>query len=290
VALRWVGALEGWERIARRRRVVDEWEKKVEAQYERDAAEVRETAKTLGVAGPAEVKEALARAADANAVVAEWRRRLADWEASPEAKEALADKAKVEEALRLVEARLAAEAGGFVRDVRSIQAELQRLQADAAIPGPATAPPPAPRPAGEPLRLLAERAAAELGGSPAAALRAAAPKASQALVGLSFQRLQAIQVDDRGNVLVQSGGRAVAAPSLAPADRDLVWLSLKLAFVEQALAAGKLVAVADDAFAGLSEGARRFAARLLKQLARPGQLLHATSDPSFREAADHAAA
>jgi hypothetical protein len=290
VALRWVGALEGWERIARRRRIVDEWEKKVEAQYERDGAEVREAAKALGVAGPAEVKETLARAADANAVVAEWRRRLADWEASPEAKEALADKVKVDEALRLVEARLAAEAGGFVRDVRSIQAEIQRLQADAAAAAPTTAPPPAPRPAGEPLRVLAERAAAELGGSAAAALRAAAPKASQALLGLSFQRLQAIQVDDRGNVLVQSGGRAVAAPSLAPADRDLVWLSLKLAFVEQALAAGKLVAVADDAFAGLSEGARRFAARLLKQLARPGQLLHATSDPSFREAADHAVA
>jgi hypothetical protein len=108
-------------------------------------------------------------------------------------------------------------------------------------------------------------------------------------VGLSFQRLQAIQVDDRGNVLVQVGGRAAAAAALPPADRDLVWLSLKLAFVEQALAAGKLVAVADDAFAGLSEGARRFAARLLKQLAKPGQILHATSDPSFREAADHAA-
>jgi hypothetical protein len=117
-----------------------------------------------------------------------------------------------------------------------------------------------------------------------------AAKASQALSGLSFQRLQALQVDDRGNVQVQTGGRLVPAMSLPAADRDLVWIALKLSFVEQALAAGKLVAVAEDAFGGLSEGARRFAARLLKQIARPGQLLHATSDPSFREAADHAAA
>jgi hypothetical protein len=48
------------------------------------------------------------------------------------------------------------------------------------------------------------------------------------------------------------------------------------------------VALADDAFAGLPEAARRIAARLLKQAARPGQLVHATRDPIFREAADHA--
>jgi uncharacterized protein YhaN len=88
---------------------------------------------------------------------------------------------------------------------------------------------------------------------------------------------------------VQIGGRPVPAPSLSPADRDMLFVALKLAFMEQALAGGKLVAVADDAFTGFSEGSRRFAARLLKQMARPGQILHATSDPSFREAADHAA-
>jgi hypothetical protein len=81
----------------------------------------------------------------------------------------------------------------------------------------------------------------------------------------------------------------VPALSLSSADRDLIFIALKLAFLEQALAAGKAVAVSDDAFAGLSEGARRFAARLLKQIAKPGQLLHATTDPSFKEAADHAA-
>ena len=84
-------------------------------------------------------------------------------------------------------------------------------------------------------------------------------------------------------------GRAAPVAALPPADRDLVHLSLRLALLEQALAAGGAVAFADDAFAGLSDGARRVAARLLKQIARPGQLLHATVDPSFREAADHAA-
>jgi hypothetical protein len=132
-----------------------------------------------------------------------------------------------------------------------------------------------------------ERAAAELGGSPVAAARAVAVKASQHLAGLSFQRLSAIQPDDRGNLAVATGGRPTLVSTLPLADRDLVWLSVKLAFLERALAEGKTVAVADDAFAGLAEGGRRFAARLLKQIARPGQLVHATADPAFREAADH---
>jgi hypothetical protein len=134
-----------------------------------------------------------------------------------------------------------------------------------------------------------ERASAELGGSPVGAARAVIAKASQHLSGLSFQRLTAIQTDDRGNLAALTGGRPVPVAGLAPADRDLVYLGLKLAFLEKALAEGKTVAVADDAFSGLAEGARRFAARLLKQLARPGQIVHATADPAFREAADHVA-
>ncbi len=291
VALRFVTSLEEWERVARRRRLVEEWEKKVEAQYEKDAAEIRDAVKALGISRPAELKEALSRVADADAVVAEWRRRRSEWEESPDARGALAERARVDEALRSAEAKLAADAGGFVRDVRSIEAELQRVEAEeSALPAAsAPPPPPPPRAAGEPLRILLERAAAELGGSPSSAARAVAQKASQTIAGLSFQRLQSIQVDDRGNVQVQTGGRPVAATALPPADKDLVFIALKLAFIEQALAGGKLVAVAEDAFAGLSEGARRFAARLLKQMAKPGQILHATSDPSFREAADHAA-
>jgi hypothetical protein len=293
VALRWVGGLEGWERVARRSRIVDEWERKVGAQFEKDAADVREAVKALRVSNPGELKEALARVADADAVVAEWRRRLADWEASPEAKRGLGEKSRVDEALRGVEEKLAGEAGGFVRDVRSVESEIQRLEAEAAAPAalqpaPAPAPAPAPRASGDPIRGLLERAAAELGRTPPAVARAVAQRASVVVSGLSFQRLQAMQADDRGNVQVQIGGRPVAALSLSPADKDMVFVALKLALMEQAMAGGKLVAVADDAFAGFSEGSRRHAARLLKQIAKTGQILHATSDASFREAADHA--
>jgi hypothetical protein len=96
-------------------------------------------------------------------------------------------------------------------------------------------------------------------------------------------------VDDRGNVQVTSGGRPGPASSLAPPDRDLVWLALKLALLEQGLAGGGQVALVEDAFGGLSDGARRFAARFLKQIAKGGQVVHGTTDAAFREAADSSA-
>ena len=49
------------------------------------------------------------------------------------------------------------------------------------------------------------------------------------------------------------------------------------------------MAIVEDAFAGLSDGVRRTAARLLKPMAKPGQVIHASTDPAFREAADHQA-
>ena len=98
-----------------------------------------------------------------------------------------------------------------------------------------------------------------------------------------------MQVDDRAGVHAVVGGRPTPAMTLPPADRDLVYLALKLALLEQALQGGKAVAIVEDAFGGLSDGARRFAARLLKQIARGGQLLHATTDAAFKEAADHRA-
>ncbi|WP_242346375.1 hypothetical protein [Anaeromyxobacter terrae] len=292
VAWDWVGRLEAWERVSRRRRVVDAWERKVEEGVEREAQDVRAALKTAGVQGVPELREALSRVGDADAVVAEWRRRVAEWQAAPEAQRLAAERTQVEAELRAAEATFSEQAGGFVRDPVSVEGELRRVKAEAAAAPSgreATPPPATPAPGGDPLRVLVERAAAEAGASPGALVRGVAAKASQALSGLSFQRLQSLGADERGNLGIQVSGRAVPAATLPAADRDLVFLALKLALLEQALAAGRGVAIADDAFAGLSDGARRFAARLLKQIARPGQLLHATVDPSFREAADHAA-
>lgn len=289
VSLRWVGALESAERAGRHRRLVGEWEQKARDAFERDTADVRRALQALGLSKLGELREALGRVADADAVVAEWRRRLADWEATPDARDARAERARIDAEVQALEARIAEAVGGFVRDPRSVEAEMARLEAELAAPPPRSTPAPVTAAAVEPIQGLLARAGAELGRSPAAALLAVQAKASQALAALSSNRLAGVTADERGNAVVSAGGRVAAAITLPIVDRDLVWLALKLAFLEAALASRPGLALADDAFAGLPDGARRLAARLLKAAARPGQLLHATADPAFREAADHAA-
>ena len=291
VAFAWVARSEAWGRIARRRRVIDDWERKMLDQFEKDAADVRGAMQALGVDKLQDLRDLAARIADGQSVAAEWRRRIAEWKADPEVANARAERAKLQRELKAVEARLQEEVGGgFVRDVRSIEAEIQRLEGELANPAPAAAAPvAAPKPGGDPLRVLLEGAAKELGGSPAAAVRGIQQKVSQALSGITFQRISGVAADDRGNLQAQAGGRLVPAATLPAADRDLLYIALKLGFIEAALAQGKAVAYVDDCFGGLSDGARRLVARLLKQIARPGQILHATTDGAFKGAADHSA-
>jgi hypothetical protein len=287
-ALRWIGDLEERERAVRRRRALDDRERRVHEACERDAVPVRSAMKAAGVESAGELRDALARRDEARAAADDAQQRLAEWEASPEARDAEEEKARLGQQIGEIEQQLSTVAGGYARDPRAVEAEIARLEADLRAPrGPEEAP--APAPAGDPLRALVEGAAGLLGGTPGAALRAAQPRLGQLLPAVSGQRMAGCLVDERGNLLVQAGGKVVPASGLATADRDLCWLSLKVAFLEQALVARKSVALIDDAFAGLPEPARRTFAGLLKQLGRAGQILHATSDPIFREAADHAA-
>jgi hypothetical protein len=219
---------------------------------------------------------------------------MVTWQARAETKDADAERSHVEQEIGVLEQKLTAEAGGFVRDTHSLQAEIDRLERELespAVDAPPTPPPerPTPPPPGDPIRALFEQASAELALSPGAALRALQPRIIQVLPALTSQRLANFFVDERGNLQVQAGGKLVPASTLAPGDRDLCFAVLKLGFAEQGLAAGKAVAVFEDAFAVLPEGSRRVLAGLLKQIAKGRQVVHATVDPIFREAADHAA-
>lgn len=290
VALRWVGELEVGERSGRRRRLMEERERKTLEQYERDSGEVRGVMKALGLATLADLKEGLGRLADAQSVAAEWRRRLEEFEARPESRGARQQREQVQAEIQAVEEQLASEAGGYVREPRSIEAEISRIESEAASPESLSAAAPAPPPAGgDPLKGLLERAARELATSPAGTVRSLQARLAEMIPLISAQRLDGCVADDRGNLVVRTGGRAVPSLTLPAADRDLIFLALKLALMEQSVTAGRTVAFSEDAFGALPEAARRSAARLLKQAARGGQILHATGDPIFREAADHSA-
>jgi len=296
VALRWIRDLEVQERSSRRRKLVEERERKIGEQCGRETADVRQVMKELELQGIAELRELAIRLADADAVAGEWQRRKEDWETKEETRGALEEKNRVEAALRQVEERLAGDAGGFIRDPHSVEADISRLEGELAMPAAAARtveePVLTPAPPGktvDPIRDLLSRASAELSTDPAGLVKAIQERTSQVLGTLSAQRLVGCLFDTRGVLQVYAGGKQLAVSALPPADADLFYSAVKLVLVERSLAGGKQVAVADDAFTGLPETARRVLARLLKQIAHPGQLLHATADASFREAADHAA-
>ena len=289
LGLRWTSEAEEAQRSLRRARLVEERERKARESYDRETADVRAVLKALGTESLNDLRDALARLEQARRTAQEGRQRLEEWEGRPEVRNAAAEKDSLQDQIGDIEGKLTEEAGGYVRDTRAVEGEIERLEAELESPPepPQASAPSAP--AGDPMKSLLERAATELRGSTGAALRAVQPRVLQLLPALSAQRFTALLVDERGNLLVQGGGKTLPWAAVAPADRDLCFVALKIGFMEHALSSGRCVAVIDDALSGFGEQVRRSLARLLKQLGRAGQVLHATADPLFREAADHCA-
>ncbi|MFL5262551.1 MAG: hypothetical protein ACJ79L_09130, partial [Anaeromyxobacteraceae bacterium] len=176
VALRWVAAVEAHGRADRRRRMLEEHERKAEEGFERETAGLREAMAAIGVPGIPELRDSVARLDAATAAVAGTRSRLDAFEAGAEAREARSEKVDAEAALRDAEAALAAEAGGYVRDVRSVEMQIARVEAEAAAPSPDAGPPE------EAPRELIDPAMLDVGGvAAAAALQARASQIAQAL-------------------------------------------------------------------------------------------------------------
>jgi hypothetical protein len=292
--LRWVGRAERAEQAMRRARWLSDRERKAIELWERETAAVRAVMVSAGVTTLADLEDLLGRSREARASLAEAEAGFTAWEGRAETQDAESERVAVQQEIGVLEAQLTSGTGGFVRDVHSLEQEIARLEREVET-GPfeplgevTVTDPVASPPRGEPLRTLMERASADLGLTPGAALRALQPRVLQLLPSLSGQRLANFFVDERGNLQVQAAGKLVPTATLGAAERDLCFAVLKVCFVEQGLAAARSVAVIDDALAVLPEGSRRGLARVLKQLARGRQIVHGSGDVVFREAADHA--
>ncbi|HET7752718.1 MAG TPA: hypothetical protein VFK85_02315 [Anaeromyxobacteraceae bacterium] len=288
-ALRWVGRVEAGERATRRTRVVDERERKALDQWNNDAGPVQ---RAMAAAGVTEVP-ALREALEALAVAREARRSAADamagWQERPEAQQAQHDHAQVESELEQANAKLSELASEFVRDAGTLEAEIARLEGELAAEEQPRRRSAAANASGEPVSDLARRAAEQIGAGDELTLGRVEARASEILAVIAGRRLEGLWADPAGAVVVQPAGGRVAFTQLPLEARDLCWTAMKLALVEHALATGSTFAVVDAALDPLPLVARRVAAHILKRAAKPGQVLHATADAVFREAADHAA-
>lgn len=292
--LRWVGRAEESEQSGRRTRRLGDRERKATELWERETADVRAAVAAAGVASQADLEDLHGRVREARAALADAEAGYETWIARAETRDAEAERVAVQQEIGVLEGQLTGQGGGFVRDVQSLELEIARLEREVeagpfeALGDVAEAAPVPAAPRGETFRTLMERASSDLGLTQGAALRAIQSRVLQMLPVLSGQRLANFFVDERGNVQVQAAGKLVPVVTLGPAERDLCFAVLRVAFVEQGLAAGKSVAVIDDAFAVLPEGSRRVLARVLKQIAKGRQIVHGSADVAFREAADHA--
>jgi hypothetical protein len=289
-ALRWVGRLEAGERAVRRSRIVDERERKVREQWEAEAGPVNRALVTAGIVELADLRAALEGVAEARAAGESAAAALAEWQARPETVSARAEHARLDAELKQAEEALAALTTEFVRDVGTLDAEIARLEGELdAEEQPRRRGAAAAGASEDPLADLVRRVHGEIGPDDELGLARLEARASELLAVIAGRRLEGLWAHADGQVVVQPAGGKVRFRDLPPEGRDLCWTALKLAILEHAVERGRGFAVVDSALDPLPLVARRVAAHILKRAARSAQVLHATSDAVFREAADHSA-
>jgi hypothetical protein len=289
-ALRWVGGVEGAERAVRRTRIVDERERKVREQWEAESGPVNRALATASIVEVTDLRSALEAVAEARAAREAAAAALGEWQARPETLDAQGERARLHAELRKAEGALSELTTEFVRDVGTLDAEIARLEGElAAEEQPRRRGPGASGASEDPIADLVRRVHGEIGPEDELGLANLEARASEILAVIAGRRLEGLWAHADGPVVVQPAGGKVRFRDLPPEARDLCWTALKLALLEHAVGRGRGFAVVDSALDPLPVVARRVAAHILKRSARSAQVLHATSDAVFREAADHAA-
>ena len=174
--------------------------------------------------------------------------------------------------------------GGFVRDVRDIEREINRIKEPLAAAGPR------PSSSAEGLTAVAT-SPTETWDDPAAPLMMLATdlfttdipslwsvlhdRAVQYLTALTDRRYHEISVDKDGHATLEAPGRSVSARDLPGRDLDLMYLALRLTLIEKAAVQHKLPVVIEDTFNTVLDAAKQpLFGRMVKHLGSLTQVLH----------------
>jgi hypothetical protein len=298
LALRYVDDLQRSERDSRKGERRAAREKKIADDFEAEAQWVKKAMAALKVESPNDIVEALARRSQLGHNVQQLRAQVTSLDNDPEYAAAVAKEEQLRGERAAIEAQMA-EKGGYVRDAAEVQRDIDRLNKsiEAAEGAPSKSPSLRTAPSiGAPLSPTLDDPFPALLGLAADVLMVDSTTAGnlirdrwiQYFTTLTDRRYGGLELDRTGKAHVVASGRRLSARELPGKDLDLLYLSARLALVEQWASRAQLPMVIDD-LSPVFNGAKIAAvSRTFKHLGSLTQVLHVSSDPGVLPLADAA--
>jgi vacuolar-type H+-ATPase subunit D/Vma8 len=292
-ALQWIDELKSSQRVGRQGGRAAARRKKILDDFEAEAAPVRAALNALNVESEEEARNILGQRAVLKSRVEDARKQLSATKSGREIAAATQKQAELKARSDALAAKLQERAGGYVRESREVQREMQRvresLEQARANPGPAADPAPALSLGGgfeDPTPALLSVAAEHAQSDPAALASQVRDRCGQYLAALSDRRFTAVELDARAGATLVDGNKRVRAADLLGRDIDLFSVALRLALVEK-LSTGLRVPLLIEDLDALVEAARHAPlARMIKHLGTLTQVLHLTASQGFASGAD----
>src|SRR5216684_1701030 len=297
LALKYVDDLQHAETQSRKgeRRAVRE--KKIAEDFEAEAQWVKKAMAALKVESPNEIVDALARRSQQEKAVQEARAQVTALETDPEYTASVAKQLELKRDRDAIEATIS-EKGGYVRDAGEVQREIDRVKKSIEPSGgsASVAMPSSPSvqrgsaPAEDPFPALLAVAGDLLMVDPTTAGNLIRDRCNHYFSTLSDRRYDGLELDRTGKGWVLARGQRVAVGEVPAKELDLLFLSARLAIVEQSLASrGQFPLVIDDLGTIFDAARMAILASIFKNLSATTQVLHVSADPGVQALADSAA-
>lgn len=301
-ALQWIGDLQAFEAAERRLVVGKDREQKLLTEFDREYLPVKAALKLSGMETGRELLALLDRRVDAERQAKELQAALEAARSDPELVSARDEQTRLSAEAAALEEEISMMGGGAtLRDWRSIEAEIQEIEAslasaDAGLSTPVTATSGGvaaeEAPAVErvdPIPALLQTAQEILHQPLESIVGALRDRASQYLLALSDRRYAALELDSTGRAAATAPGRTIRAGQLEPADLDLLYLAVRLTLAERFAGQLRFPLIVEEPIADWPEAKQQLFGRMLKHIGTQGQVLHATASQVFLPLADAAA-
>jgi len=282
LALRYIEELQRYARGKGADEVLAAREKKLTDEFEMSQTMVDRAMDRLSVNSPDEFAVVAAKFAQFQNQLGALELEEADVRSDPEFMGVAEKFESLKAEQEALNAQLEAMSGGFVRDVRDIEREIQRIKDPAgpiksSVSGVGFAPvgtspsetwdDPMP-----PLLMIATDLFATDVPSLWSVLH---DRAGQYITALTDRRYHAMNVDANGHATLEAPGRTIPARELPGKDLDLVYLALRLTLIEKAAPTNKLPVVIEDTFNTVIDGPKQpLFGRMVKHLGSLTQVLH----------------